>query len=362
MLKTLPFATIFAATLTAYPVNAFQIGTLGAKLESRLTNETESSLLRASGRLGKRLKLPVHEEITQLAFDCPANLASLENDNVCASSDASFANTFIMYGVRWNDLPPFRLAEGQGASCKKWGIFNAPACNVKETIRFATQPDCWLCLFFEAEKTAQSKKIAGCNRAEGMVSGNLMTRSHFGDLQFLHAMADGEGVDPAVTQSKLMGWAEFATIQEHFGCTEWTVSDLYILGRKETMSRHLPDIAFGSSAHTIQDSFASGHAERDPVELGTQCKDMAASQPGRIVEFHAYGLQDGHKHDEQDARDALVVVAQRDANVISTMRQLYLYYYDNAKWSQVAPYFTCLFALSDRARVSSAGAEYARER
>lgn len=360
---------------------AFQIGTLGPPLESRLTNESESSLLRAGGRLGKLLKSPVHEEITQIAFDCPADLSKLGDDDACGQRGADFASSFIMYGVRWNDLPPFRLDAGQGAKCRKLGILSAPACNTEQTVRFSTQPDCWLCLFFDAEKIAQTSRISGCQKGANVVQGNLMTRSHFGDLQFLHAMADAEYVAPEVTQGKLLDWAQFAwkvfdrefggdtqlktiaipTIQYHFGCTEWTVSDLYVLGAKPTLNRRLTDIAFGSIAHTVQDSFAAGHAERAPAVLGAVCApDLPVARPGAIVEFHAYGQQDGHKHDAQDARTSLIDSATSSAGVIAVMRQLYSYWDQNAEWKEVEPFFRCIFALDISSRPSSAGAEFVR--
>ena len=68
----------------AHEVNAFQIGVLGTHLEARLTNEPDASLARAAGRLGVLLKRPVHEEITQIAFDCPVDMTSITVDEACA--------------------------------------------------------------------------------------------------------------------------------------------------------------------------------------------------------------------------------------------------------------------------------------
>lgn len=33
-----------------------------------------------------------------------------------------------------------------------------------------------------------------------------MTRSHYGDLQFLHAMASEEGIHPGATRAKILDW------------------------------------------------------------------------------------------------------------------------------------------------------------
>lgn len=158
-----------------------------------------------------------------------------------------------------------------------------------QTIRFSTQPLCWYCLFKDAEKKAQTKKIVGCGKDKDSIHGNLMTRSHFGDLQFLHAMSGTEGVHPGATRAQVLDWLEFAwkvssgeikvdtflrdipiaTIQEHFGCSGWRVVDLYILGYQDKLKRYLREIAFGSVLHTIQDSFAGAHATRELVAPGS---------------------------------------------------------------------------------------------
>jgi hypothetical protein len=360
--------------------SAYQIGPVGAKLEARLTNETESSLIQAARRLGRVLKYPVHEEITQIGFDCPVDLANLQDDAACSSSDSGFATPFVIYGVRWNDMPPFRLNPGQGAKCKRYGIVGPPACNAEQTIRFSTQPDCWLCLFLEAEKIAQTKRITSCEQGDAFVQGTLMTRSHFGDLQFLHSMANTEGIAADVTQGKILDWVQFAwrvfdgdfgpetilkqvdipTIREHFGCSNWTVSDIYVLGAKDVLNRRLPDIAFGSVVHTVQDSFAAGHVERELPALNEYCKEPPIPKPGPIVEFHAYAQQDPRKHDLQDSRDALVAVASGHGGAIDVTKQLFEYWNSNAKWKDIRPFFECVFELSKDHRPSSAGDDFSR--
>lgn len=369
----------FAAS-AATSSSAFQIGAVGPRLEARLTNESEASLLRAAGRLERLLKWPVHEEITQLAFDCPANLESLQQDKACAGSDSDYVDAFVMYGVRWNDMPPFRLNPGQGAGCTKF-LSSAPACIAEQTVRFSTQPECWICLFKQAEAISSTKRITGCDRGDDFVQGTLMTRSHFGDLQFLHAMADSADVPPGTTRRNVLDWIQFAwrvvdkefgpdyklkdvdipSIKEHFGCSEWTVSDLYVLGQKDTLNRRIPDIAFGSVAHTVQDSFAAGHVERESAGADGQCPGPTPMpKPGRVLEFHAYGAQDGKKHDLADERDVLVAQATDPAGVVAATKQLYEFWDRDAPWAEVQPFFECLFELGPAARNSSAGAAFVK--
>lgn len=356
---------------------AFQIGPMGSEFESRLTNESEASLARTAGSLGILIKGRVHEEITQLGMGCPVDPPQLGTDTACAVRDRPFASPYVIYGVRWNDLPPFRLSPEEG-NCTYLG----KSCNVSQTIRFSTQPLCWYCLFKDAEKKAQSQPIVGCSKQKGTVRGNVMTRSHFGDLQFLHAMASQEGIHPGATRAKVLDWLEFAwkvssreinsdaflrdleipTVKEHFGCTEWRVVDLYILGHQDKLGRYLHQVAFGSVLHTVQDSFAGAHASREQRPPGGMCKDANYAQPRRVVEFHTYGAQDGSLHDEQDSREAMArpTVMDRWPDAVEATRNLAQFYEERASWSDVQPYMQCLFELADDLQDSSPGEPYRR--
>lgn len=370
----------------ARAAQAFQIAPLGSQFEAQLTNEPESTLVRVAGKLGKLVKKPVHEEITQLAFDCPIENSLLQDNEECARRDNPFATAFIIYGVRWNDLPPFKLKPNEGKRCKKF-LTGVAACNTGQTIRFSTQPECWYCIFTAAESfTGKGGTIAGCpkDKAGGshIALGNLLTRSHYGDLQFLHSMAVHEGVPPEQTQRQVLSWIEFAwrvsvgdikpdqrlsgvdipLVAERFGCSEWTVADLYILGQQDRLLRNIKDVAFGSVLHTVQDSFSSSHTQReasgDPGFCGVGDKYPKASP---IKEFHSYGTQDGHRHDEEDQRAAMVSHAiERKTEAIAASRLLVDFYRDMKSWGDVRPYVECLFELKQNASPSSAGDNFRR--
>ncbi|MCJ0764562.1 hypothetical protein [Variovorax terrae] len=365
------------ALLLASAAAAFQIAPMGSAFESKLTNETEDSLARTAGSLGILIKGRVHEEITQLGMGCPVEPSSLFKDTTCSDRDRPFATPYVIYGVRWNDLPPFRLSPEEG-NCTYLG----KSCNVAQTIRFSTQPLCWYCLFKDAEKKAQTQSIVGCSKDKGTIRGNVMTRSHFGDLQFLHAMASQERVPPGTTRAKVLDWLEFAwkvssrefkpgtflrdipiaSVQEHFGCTEWRVVDLYILGRQDILERYLHQIAFGSVLHTVQDSFAAAHVSREAQPPGRICSNTVYEQPRRIMEFHTYGAQDGALHDAQDSREAMtqVSIASHWPDAVEATRNLVQLYEDRAGWADVQPYMQCLFELADVPRDSSPGDLYRR--
>ena len=379
--KTFWWLALGLALLTGSWAAAFQIGPLGTSREDKLTNESNSTLAAIAGKLGVLIKAPVHEEITHLGQWCLSDHTSLASDTSCSGRDVGYASPYVIYGVRWNDLPPFALSKGEGR-CQHLG---RNVCTPGQTIRFSTQPECWYCLFKDAERKAQSKPIVGgCNRVEGSIQGNLMTRSHFGDLQFLHGMANASGIHPVDTRAQILDWLEFAwrvsikeilpqtylktidnpTIQRHFGCTEWRVVDLYLLGRQDKSAGLVPqirEIAFGSVLHTVQDSFAAAHAEREAQPTGERCEGTAYPIPARIVEFHAYGAQDGALHDSGDTREAMVAVSKdRWPEAVDVTRNLFELKADNASWATVGPYLQCVFSLSEQRRDSSPGSHYLR--
>lgn len=372
-----------AFLLTCSWLHAFQIGPLGTQHEERLTNEPNSTLARIAGKLGVLIKAPVHEEITHLGKWCHVERANLSLDTYCSGRDIGFASPYVIYGVRWNDLPPFRLDKGQG-NCDYFGRKNV--CRTDQTVRFSTQPMCWYCLFKDAETKAQTKEIAGCSKSANSTPGNLMTRSHFGDLQFLHGMANAQGIHPVDTRAQILDWLEFAwkvsskeilplaylkdvripTIQKHFGCTEWRVVDLYLLGQQDAASGLVPqirEIAFGSVLHTVQDSFAVAHAEREKESTGQQCEGTSYAVPSRVVEFHSYGAQDGSLHDHDDSREAMASgPLDRWPEAVEATRNLFDLHADGAKWKQASIYMQCLFGLSESRRNSSPGEIYRRVR
>jgi hypothetical protein len=195
-------------------------------------------------------------------------------------------------------------------------------------------------------------------------------------------MAQEDDFDSARTRADILGWLEFAwkvatreiprdtllrdvnipVMKDRFHCSGWSVADLYVQGRQDTMLKFIHDIAFGSVLHTVQDSFAGGHVEREPIKSGEYCSPtLALQRPGRIREFHSYTGQDGHLHDEKDLRIAMTgPVDGRVSDAVEASRQLAAFYGARSKWTEVEPYMHCLFALNDEARRSSAGDQFRR--
>src|SRR5262245_8831357 len=127
---------------------------------------------------------PVHEEITNRIYGCD------EDKSICGDPETEFAGPVVQAGVRWNDDPPFRLEEQS---------YQHSSCKVSETIRFTTQPRCWYEIFKYAKRRAEDGEVLdSSSRAP------LLARSHFGDLQFLHAMASRDGELAEETSQRIM--------------------------------------------------------------------------------------------------------------------------------------------------------------
>lgn len=95
-------------------------------------------------------------------------------------------------------------------------------------------------------------------------------------------MAAKEREPAHVTKRNIMMWAEFTwrvsigdigaqTLMPEvgvpgfdglFGGNGWTVEGLFTLGNTG-LRRHVREVAFGSLLHTVEDSFAKGHAHRE---------------------------------------------------------------------------------------------------
>lgn len=294
---------------------------------------------------------PVHEAMTQRMFGCDGDTED------CLRSGR--ASDYVLAGVRWNDDPPFRISAGPGAP---------KSCKAQETIRVTTQPKCWADLF----RAAAAKAARGESD-----NSSLLQRSHFGDLQFIHAMASAIDEPAEATQRRILGWAEFTwrvttgelplatemadvpvpAVAERFEKTALRVQDLFTLGNV-ALRRYLADVAFGSLLHMVQDSFAKGHAERlDPISR-QECSGSNDAAPGALREFHVYGLQDSHRHAEYDKGTALAAhLLQSEPDVVDVGRRLLSYRDENASWETVRPYVECVFRLEDP-RPASAGAGF----
>lgn len=345
------------------PAAAWKLSPSGTEQERKVSALTAGRWERAVQSLARsgiyRFTEPVHEEITQKVYGCEGD------GEACASGDMLYASPYVIAGVRWNDDPPFRLDIGEGTKTD---------CKTSETIRVTTQPLCWVQLFQDAERHARSGQAL--DAASGA---SLLARSHFGDLQFLHAMAERDGEIAYETRRRLLMWSEFtwrtslgeykldsllrevpiAGMAEFFGHSEWRVQDLFTLGNPP-LRRYVHEVAFGSLLHTVEDSFAKGHVEREEGVSGATCPDTdRLPMPGRVREFHSYVRQNSSRHGNYDTAEAFEahMLAERP-NVVDVGRALRELNDARAPWERARPYLECIFALADPQRPASAGADF----
>ncbi|KAI5777449.1 hypothetical protein EDC01DRAFT_624058 [Geopyxis carbonaria] len=156
---------------------------------------------------------------------------------------------------------------------------------------------------------------------------DIITRSHHGDLQFLHAMATELGQDPNVTRQLCLDWAKLMYELAVGAVSEWTLlQDTYLKksfhnGTSPPGSIPLRELllqgnasnynwvkidrrALGTVMHMIQDSYSRGHCQREilnpqNIDYGTSnILKFQDNQPGRfgaIENFHYYhGQSDDH--------------------------------------------------------------------
>jgi hypothetical protein len=346
-----------AYSLAFSPAHAFQINPNKTPNDSRLAN-LAGMLARVANKASERLlglfKAPVHEAVTHAAFGC-----DLVDPLACVTG--THAPAGVIWGLRWNDDPPFRMRPARAR------------CHYEQTIRSNTQPTCWYELFTHAEREAATGAQFGPGHA-------LLYRSHFGDLQFLHAMATRDDEPPQLTQSRIMMWAEFAwgiatgaLRRDRYISTlgvpelgsyfpgEQSASILFALGNPAFQNEKVREVALGSLLHVVQDSFSRAHVTRgDPS--GAECPGFPGSvAPGLIVQFQSYVKQDHALHDQADRADALrLQLLESNPHVVSVSSNLVEMWKRNAPWPEAKAYLECVFSLSASARPAGPGEGFNR--
>jgi len=313
-------ASALPASLAAYDLNPlvdrYRAGT-GQSFRDRITDT-------------------VHEDITHAAVACTEQAPQadpLSTTPLCSvpvtirrQGTGNFGDALIR-GVWWNDDPNQLLYAAGYATWYAW------------------------------MKDGKSIAKRGRNlRGQPMEIGptyKMLYRSHFGDLQFLHAMATTNGEKAIDTQAQIIAWTEFAYkvaigeipadrelqevnlpfIQTTFANQPgWTVSHLFA-PKYVLRGRPVGELALGSILHLVQDSFAGAHAER------SQAPSVGCSS-GRITQFYSYADQDADLHSAEDTRASLAKYAYPSVqNPMEASARLILFARNKTDWSRhVEPY------------------------
>lgn len=345
-------AVMIITSFLSLPVHAFQTLPNESPKDSRLAEMAgfRAHLSQeASERFLFLFKSPVHEAITQAGYGCT-------KDELIDCAKKNHASLAMIWGARWNDDPPFRMKSGPSA------------CKCEQTIRANTQPSCWYVLFKDGEKKAATGKLFGPGYA-------MLYRVHFGDLQFLHAMASQDGEAPEETRAKIMMWAEFtwglATqtlardryirdlgvpgIGAYFPGDQ-SATILFSLGYPGFQNSNISEVALGSLLHMVQDSFSNSHVTRaDP--LGGECDGMpGVLQPGMIRQFLSYGRQDHKKHNAADDEKAIELHrTETTPCAVDVCHTLIALWARKASWPAAKKYFDVVFALHPSVVVAGPG-------
>lgn len=354
-----------AVVVSCVAAHAFQlspIGTAAERREAKRWGMTIRAEIYVAENALHNFADPVHETLTQLIYGCDGDWSD------CEDPDLEWAGPYVIAGVRWNDDPVFQLKTGEARGLP---------CTVGDTISFVTQTRCWIELFRDAEKKSQLDPKYFLKPG----AGSYLSRSHFGDLQFLHAMASIDGESPAETKEKLLMWAEFTwgvaqgkynleTPLRSISIPRWAnhfangqnVQDMLTLGRP-WLRAHVREVAFGSLLHLVQDSFAEGHVQRQEPVFGQTCANNSSPAFGSIVEFHSYAKQDHDTHKEADSADS----AQKhrrliQPDVIAAGQKLRSLLNQPDSWQTAREFLSdCVFRLDESATAASAGDAFAMQ-
>lgn len=259
---------------------------------------------------------PVHETLT---------LVALRDAGVLPSAATRLDKSFHEFqrGVFWNDDP-----------C---GQLFLTTTSVKPSSGLG-----WWSDFHSADKEAAPKKFS-------KLTCKLLGRSHFGDLQFLHGMANGDGVPAEQTRALILAWTHFtydvaigavkpsadlAKVVEMSALPSFNVATPKALFNTSN-EPSLRERAIASLVHTIQDSYAKGHTLRTVNADGSF---------GDIEKFRSYANQDHDKHKRDDmwqggSTDVEKIRKFRGgAEALAASRRVLEFYKAKDGWSEVEKY------------------------
>lgn len=351
-----------SAVLCASPAAwSYQVLPRVSDVDRKLSGLSDSRFLNWAGQWlvtdGLKYRMsPVHEAITLAALGCGA---SAGNEMECVTKARVLEHRMVLYGVRWPDDPPFRLDANNPPRLKGCDV----RVTLRSTSRSTSQPGCWYALFDAAKHSASAFKGTGAPFGVGEM---ILYRSHFGDLQFMHAMASANGETADATKAKMRHWAHFLWEMAggRLSTTEYlrelpgqelrawfpgdmTAQNLFATGIVEPRA-HLDQVAIGVLLHMVQDSFSAAHADRMD-ETGASCPGYAkALAPGKLRSFRSYVQQNTSRHDAQDTAASMGLHTTQSApSAVDASRVLVDAWKAKEPWENVEPYFDCLYSLHD---------------
>ncbi len=294
---------------------------------------------------------PVHEQLSVLAYVCATQVSE---DEKCPGWEGRNApddeiTSGLLHGSRWNDDPNNSFIKNNGLT--------------------------WVFWMLDAERTSNNGGVKRINP--------LQYRSHYGDLQFLHAMSSGKDRSKA-TQLKVINWTHFAydvaigeiapdtklaSLVDRYpfvkGLTRsnakinWTVAALFMnaldfKGRGEMIKDanidQVPIVALGALLHTLQDSYSMSHTQRENPATNE------AAQSGKVKAFLDYSLQRSRCHAPFDMNsDWLEKGSAQLDNPVDQGAWIVRKVFSKAKWSEVEARIISIYEPIDPKAPGSSG-------
>lgn len=263
---------------------------------------------------------PVHEQLTDKALDCGRAGSLCER-----LARIGITRKQLLEGVRSSDFPAAYFTEDTFPPC------------LKRLLRITVDADV-VCIMASYGNAASSKELFK-NRAWTMRR-SFGVRGHFGDLQFLHAMAP-EGQSAETSYQHIRMWMAFAyrASRGEFDLTSdahavpvkgmdrffWRgarkVGDL--LDYRFT-APHASAVALGQMLHLAQDSFAHCHTRRDAN--------------GQITQYLSYLYQNKTAHGAHDKDlEHIKALQSQTLNPVAFARDLLEMRVANQPWEAVEP-------------------------
>lgn len=336
------FSTLLIGTAFIGSANAFNMNPI-KRPHSILTFFRHNYLL-------DKVSESAHEEITLVAYDCNTN------PKLCRGEPTDIDRTTmkksmgkLIDGVEWND-DPSKFLLGNIFTARKWLVWMDDGHDISACHR-------------------ESK--ANCKRIDA--SYDLLYRSHYGDMQFLHGMASTMGELPSATMYKMMNWAEFTykvstgeiqpyvaldtldrtqvtNINQIIQRGSWSAS--YLFTRTENAPRQdVKLIALGSLLHMIQDSYSDAHVHRV-----NSCNSLIHNKLD-IEEFHNYMFQNSDEHKMADVKPQWLNFGDlSDLNPVYASALIINASFNKKPWAEVKQLLEQeIFKVSNEARPASAG-------
>ncbi len=246
---------------------------------THLVQRIQAAVARAEGEaalfFGRLFQSSVHEEITHAAYGCTATPSDC--DRAVAAGSSEGAARQVIQGVEWNDNPPFRLESG-------WPALGSSCFGTLIQLPDAF-PECWGAIFGFGAQSSALKPARQVAYGPGSL---ILLRSHFGDLQFLHAMATRDGETAHETRDKVIAWGSFVVAVARGDIAPDAVLSTPAAG---AASQFFP--AGGMDVKTL---FTLGSRPAQPCARAGHGFRFAAARGGGLVLRGARGARAGRRH------------------------------------------------------------------